>query len=296
MNHKKILHFSYIFILLYFTASVIFYLKLKDYKKYYLNIDNLLGQSLENISKNFLNKDYFTEKDTGLLDEPSIFNTNNFNCLTFVEMVLAFHISKNFNNLHDNLKKIKYKDGNVDFLDRNHFITTDWIPNNSWLLKDITKEITDNYKTKTVKIDKKSWIIKNYKEYYDYLKKNKQLQKLNDFKIIEKNIDYIPLQYVLYDEDFIKKLPEESVIFIIKDLKNMKDKIGTDLDVTHTGFLFKKKNIFYKYFKELDEYKLIFRHASSAKNEIVDVNFKKYLENSRNIQGIVVITLNEKYE
>ncbi len=296
MSYKKILHIAYIFISIYFLISVLFYLRIEKYKKYYLNMDSLYGQSLNYISKNFIGKDYFTDKENSIFVEPPIFDVNNFNCITFIEIVLAFHISNNFNELSENLKKIKYKNGDMNFLNRNHFITVDWIPNNYLLVKNITKNITNNYKSKTVKINKKSWIIKNYKEYYDFLKSNNQLQKLNDFKVISQKIEYIPLDIIVNNEEFIKNLPDESIIFIVKNLEHIKNKIGTDLDVTHTGFLFKEKNKLYKYFNNLSEYKLIFRHASSAKNKIVNVDFKKYIKNSKKLQGIIVLTLNKNYE
>ncbi len=296
MNYKKILHISYIFIFIYFMLDIVLYLKLGQYKKYYLNMDSLYGQSLNYISRNFIGKDYFTEKENSIFVEPPIFNVNNFNCVTFVEIVLGFCISNNFNELDENLKRIKYKNGNIDFLSRNHFITTDWVPNNYLLLKDITKNITKDYKTKIVKIDKKSWIIKNFKEYYDFLKLNNQLQKLDDFKVIEQKIDYISSDFILNNDEFIKNLPDESIVFIIKDLENIKDKIGTELDVTHAGFLFKERNKFYRYFNNLNEYNLTFRHASSAKNKIVNVDFKKYIKNSKKVQGIIILTLNKNYE
>lgn len=289
-----------IFILLFLNIFVCY--KLYFYNKNYVDIDSLYGKSLNEISKVFLYKYYLDNgsSKTDFLNEPSIFLTNNFDCLTFVETVLAFHISSNFNELFKNLIKIKYKYESIDFFQRNHFITVDWIKNNEWLLKNITKNISKEYKTKNVEINKKNWFITQYKNFYDYLVLNNKIYKMDNFDTTIENIDYIPYQEILLNKDFIEKLPNASIIFIVKDFSQIKEKLGTDLDVSHTGFLFKEKSKLHKYFKFIPEEKIIFRHASSLKGKVVEENFlnyiKKILEMSNKFQGIIILTLNDRYE
>ena len=52
---------------------------------------------------------------------------------------------------------------------------------------------------------------------------------------------------------------------VIKD-DSLKQKAGTEIDISHTGFLIKKDG------------KLYLRHASSVAGKVVDNDFEKYIE------------------
>lgn len=41
------------------------------------------------------------------------------------------------------LQRIRYKDGVIGVLTRNHFTEADWVVNNSWLIKNITDSLPD---------------------------------------------------------------------------------------------------------------------------------------------------------
>ena len=57
-------------------------------------------------------------------DSDPLIRFDAFDCTTFVETVLA---GGDVNKLN----KIRYKNGNVGFLNRNHFIESDWLINNA---------------------------------------------------------------------------------------------------------------------------------------------------------------------
>ena len=57
-------------------------------------------------------------------DTDPLIRFDAFDCTTFVETVLA-------NGDVDKLNRIRYQDGNIGFLNRNHFIESDWLQNNS---------------------------------------------------------------------------------------------------------------------------------------------------------------------
>ena len=81
-------------------------------------------------------------------DSDPIFRTDAFDCTTFVETAMA-HGDVNV------LTKIRYKDGQIDFLNRNHFIESDWLVNNS----DIVENVSAKYgktSVRTVVVDKKN--------------------------------------------------------------------------------------------------------------------------------------------
>ena len=56
-------------------------------------------------------------------DTDPLIRFDAFDCTTFVETVLA-------NGDIRKLNRIRYQNGNVGFLNRNHFIETDWLHNN----------------------------------------------------------------------------------------------------------------------------------------------------------------------
>lgn len=186
-------------------------------------------------------------------DTDPLIRTDAFDCTTFVETSLA-------DGDVDKLTKIRYKDGKIDFLNRNHFIETDWIKNNA----DIVENVSADYgktATKTVKIDKKSW----FKKIYNMDTK---------FKTETVDLKYIPLD----DVKNIKTAKPLIVLFVANN-PIFKEKIGTDLAITHMGFLLPDNTL---------------RHASRKQNAVVDTDFSKYIskrkEKSHNI-GIMLLKI-----
>lgn len=63
------------------------------------------------------------------------FRTDGFDCMTYVETCLALSLSDSADDILPNLDLIRYRDGIADYEHRNHFVSIDWVPNNSWLLR-----------------------------------------------------------------------------------------------------------------------------------------------------------------
>ena len=170
-------------------------------------------------------------------DSDPIFRTDAFDCTTFVETAMA-------NGDVNALTKIRYKDGQIDFLNRNHFIESDWLINNS----DIVENVSAQYapvSQRAVIIDKQNWLKTVYG--------------------IDSDIpqETIVLNYIPYE-----KLPqiyptEPLIVLFISGKSEKSDKIGTDLAVRHMGFLLPNGML---------------RHASSKHGYVMDVDFYKYVE------------------
>lgn len=170
-------------------------------------------------------------------DSDPIFRTDAFDCTTFVETAMA-------NGDVGVLTKIRYKDGQIDFLNRNHFIESDWLINNS----DIVENVSAQYapvSQRAVIIDKQNWLKTVYG--------------------IDSDIpqETIVLNYIPYE-----KLPqiystEPLIVLFISGKSEKSDKIGTDLAVRHMGFLLPNGML---------------RHASSKHGYVMDVDFYKYVE------------------
>lgn len=188
-----------------------------------------------------------------LPDTDPLIRFDAFDCTTFVETVLADGNVKKLN-------QIRYADGIPDFKNRNHFIETDWIKNNSNSVHDATEKYGKT-KLRTVVIDKQKWMKKNHN-----IDINAQPQTVK--------LKYIPYKNI---SDIHPKAPV--VILFISDAGKIRDKIGTDLAVRHMGILLPNG---------------VLRHASRKAGRVVDVIFSEYvkqiMENKNNL-GIMILEI-----
>lgn len=171
-------------------------------------------------------------------DADPLIRTDAFDCTTFVETALTGgDINK--------LTKIRYKNGVVNFENRNHFTETDWLPNNSDIVSDVTSK-HGRTAVRRVKIDRANWLKKNY---------NINVRTAQQTV----NLNYIPYRT-------IKKInnTEPLVVLFIGDKYKTDNSLGTDLAVMHMGFLLPNG---------------ILRHASSEQGRVVDTNFYEYVAN-----------------
>ena len=186
-------------------------------------------------------------------DTDPLIRTDAFDCTTFVETALA-------DGDVEKLTKIRYKDGKVGFVNRNHFIETDWLINNSDIVADVTPEYGD-VATRTVTIDKQNWMHHVY------------------------NIDAefepqtVLLKYIPYDNLRPIDASEPLIVLFIAGNFEKRDIIGTDLAVRHMGFLLPGG---------------VLRHASSQYGRVLDVDFYEYAmqraKNKNNI-GIMLVKI-----
>lgn len=186
-------------------------------------------------------------------DTDPLIRPDAFDCTTFVETALA-------DGDVEKLTKIRYKDGKVGFVNRNHFIETDWLINNSDIVADVTNEYGD-VATRTVTIDKQNWLHHVY------------------------NIDAefepqtVLLKYIPYDNLRQIDASEPLIVLFIAGNFEKRDIIGTDLAVRHMGFLLPGG---------------VLRHASSQYGRVLDVDFYEYAmqraKNKNNI-GIMLVKI-----
>lgn len=74
-------------------------------------------------------------------DRDPLIDFTRADCVTFTEQILAMAISDNYENMFNNLQRIRYHRGAIDLRTRNHFTHADWVPNNAWLLQDVTAAV-----------------------------------------------------------------------------------------------------------------------------------------------------------
>lgn len=170
-------------------------------------------------------------------DTDPLIRLDAFDCVTFVETALA-RGDKN------KLTQMRYKDGQISFLNRNHFTESDWIRNNNHLISEVTDQFGP-VKIRHVRIDKQNWFRKVHN--------------------IETQIDPIDidLKYLPYGSfDRIKTDVPLIVLFVV-DNPTLSENIGTDIAVSHMGFVMPNGML---------------RHASSKAESVVDTDFMQYIQ------------------
>ncbi len=65
------------------------------------------------------------------LEKGPLMNLAAFDCVTYIEHVMALAYAANAQDVFDLLQDIRYRKGHVDYRDRNHYFVEDWIRNNA---------------------------------------------------------------------------------------------------------------------------------------------------------------------
>ena len=80
-----------------------------------------------------------------LLETYPLVNFQETNCMVYCEHVLALSISDSWDNFFNNLQQIRYKDGLIGMKTRNHYTMADWMPENNWILDDVSAKVGGEY-------------------------------------------------------------------------------------------------------------------------------------------------------
>lgn len=185
-------------------------------------------------------------------DADPLIRFDAFDCTTFVETVLA-------DGDVARLNKIRYAGGVVAFENRNHFIETDWLPNNA----DLVEVVSARYgttKLRNVTIDKRAWASVAHGINIDAAP---QIA----------TIEYIPYSVL----GKINNAEPLIVLFVVAPRDDKK--LATDIAVVHMGFLLPGGRVL--------------RHASTGRG-VVDDNFAQYVakrEKMRNNIGIALVKI-----
>ncbi len=250
-------------------------------------------QKIEFISNALLGKSYqdgpLGEGKSGEFDADPLFRFDKFDCTTFVETVLAFALSNNIDDFFGQMNEIRYK-GEVSFLNRNHFISLDWINDNKNIVYDATYEVSRSTLLAKATIQKTKWYQKmdvGRIQGFD-IDEARKLEKLEKLKLLSNLVEdeivslpYISIDNAIEDEN-LKKIPSGSIINIVRPNWDIEQYIGTNINVSHQGFAIRING------------KVFFRHASSKAGKVSDILLKDYLKpylNHKTVKGINILKL-----
>jgi len=263
-----------------------------------------MAERIDWFSAQFLGTTYLLgslgEGPNARYDQFPRYRIDGFDCDTYVNTVLALALTNSLESFQQCLKFNRYKNGTVAYLTRNHFTSIDWNQNNQQrgVLKDITLGFKDQQNMPVAQfanalINKSNWyahksITTIRLQNENISEQEKRLAELkikgSIFKITPSKIPYIPLTALFLKNNkpnlyLFSQIPQGSIVEIIRPNWDLRQLIGTSLNVSHLGFAIWNKG------------QLYFREASSQYGKVVDVSMIEYLkeaQKSPTIKGINV--------
>ena len=115
------------------------------YLKYLSKYESNLNSRVKHIGLKNIDQPYklylLGEFPFGIYDAQPLYCLNKSDCVVFVEHTYAMALAHDWNSFFQILQKIRYKNGNISLVTRNHYPIMDWNINNSWLVNDITNSL-----------------------------------------------------------------------------------------------------------------------------------------------------------
>ena len=236
------------------------------------NISKLpINEKISAIGRYFIETPYVG----GTLDinkqEQLVVNLREFDCVTFVDNVLALALMDKYDKSNlpqflTNLKKIRYRNGEItDYTARLHY-SSDWLHEmeHSGIIENITKE-----KGGIPFTNKVSFISQNWQKYPALQKDSSLVKKMTR---IEKEINareyyYIPKEKVL---PFVGQIKTGDIILITTQKKG--------LDTSHVGIAVEENGQIY----------LLHASISSKKVTLTEETLPEYLQRITSHSGIMI--------
>ena len=291
------------FILLFLMSSTLLFAGPRDEAQAILEKfehEPALIERLDKFSKNFVGLPYgkggpLGEGPQGKYDQDPLYRFDTFDCTTYVETIMALAIARNVDEFEHHLDHIRYKDGEVDYLKRNHFTDLQWIPfnvENGYMLE-INHQIVSPSQIKMAEavINFPGW-LKSHK--LDQIvvpmatmeEKKALLEELYAeapfFQVSVARVPYVAISDILAKPIILNKIPTGTIVNFVRPNWDLRDVAGTHQNISHQGFLFKIGKTLY------------LRHASTS-GKVEEVPFIDYLKRFRNhatLKGVHFMSMN----
>ncbi len=249
-------------------------------------------QRLEFFSQSFIGCPYVGgacgEGDCGEFDQSPLYRSDVFDCVTYINTVLALTLAKDWGDFADQILRVNYYKSNASYLTRFHFMSVDWNVQNALynIVEDITYTVVDQNNQPVVEeatctIEKPRWLsfrsLEDIKllEHIDEREAAQRLDELHQqaafYHDIENLTPYVPLQ-ALFDanqqpnEQLFNQIPAGCLLEIVRPDWALREQIGTNLNISHVGFVVEGDG------------GLQYRQASTVANQVIDVPLVDYLK------------------
>lgn len=79
-----------------------------------------------------------------IIDPQPLFQLKKSDCVVFSEHTYAMALSSNWTEFFRTLQRLRYKNGEIGVLTRNHYTVVDWDRNNRWMFEDVTRLVGED--------------------------------------------------------------------------------------------------------------------------------------------------------
>jgi hypothetical protein len=265
------------------------------------NAETDLVKRLDLISKIFIGLPYgktgpLGEGPEGKYDQDPLYRFDTFDCTTYVETIMALALARDIHEFEESLNHIRYENGEIDYLKRNHFTDLQWIPFNikNGFMSEINQYVVNPAAIKMAEalVNLPGW-IKSLKTsnlvvpMASEAEKNKLLQELHaeafNYKAEMARVPYITISSIVSDPKILNQIPSGTIVNFVRPNWDLTDVAGTHQNISHQGFLFKMGKILY------------LRHASTAGNvqQLPFIDYLKKFVNHPTLKGIHLMKLNQ---
>jgi hypothetical protein len=246
-----------------------------------------LGQSMEAISAYFLGKGFKTDalgEGPGAPDQDPLARLDAFDCTTFVETVWAMHRSRPGEDWTRVLQDLRYREGQIGFTERLHFISVDWLPyqQKKGRAQDVSTALGLPLLEAKTLINRRGWYEKTHPTHLlDFLSRYPKAGPE------WARVPYVSFGTLLDSPKALDRLREELkkgalLANFVRPNFDRVSSIGTAIDISHQGFLL------------LQDGKIILRHASLSLLKVGDEDFLDYMKfyrHHRSLKGMQLVRL-----
>lgn len=104
-----------------------------------------LRERIQHLARKTVGQDYriflLGEFPFELYDRDPLYSLKESDCVVFSEHMYAMALGHDWPSFFTLLQRIRYRDGEIGMLTRNHYTIADWDRNNAWLVEDVTEEL-----------------------------------------------------------------------------------------------------------------------------------------------------------
>lgn len=186
-------------------------------------------------------------------------------CVTYLEQSLALALVEDAGDLSGDaflrgLDHIRYRDGQVSFADRNHYMVTDWVVANDWLVTDVTTEVGGEHVTQVTRtIDRPKFLL------------GQGIEPRPGVDVVEeRELTMIPVDAIAAVDAHVQ---DGDLVLWIGGVKGIFS--------LHTGLATRG-----------DDGSLLFRHASSRAKKAVEQDFAEYAASTK-FRGFVLLRIRD---
>lgn len=190
------------------------------------------------------------EGDGADIDQMPLYRTDCFDCVTWVNTVLALMQSHDLHSFEEAMRMMNYDQGDASYIKRRHIMSTQWNPWNELrgvlcnVTESLAEEIGCDVQYATARIDYSAWLRARSLadvRLQDPDSRDEALDRLHELHQAADAIDselselpFLPLENTSLDT-IHNSFPEMAVVEWVRSPWPIAHLIGTDLNVQHVG-------------------------------------------------------------